>query len=994
MLIRKETLLRCTALSSCLVAVAIGTAAPAMAQPATTTTAAADDDAGAIIVTGSRIARRDLETAAPLSVVSAEEFKLTGTVNVEQVLNALPQVVPATTAFSNNPGGGVATLDLRGLGSTRNLVLVNGRRYMFYDTSQRVDLNTIPQFLVDSVDVVTGGASAVYGSDAIAGVVNFRLRNIKGFEIGGQQSITERGDGQRYDIHAALGGEFADGKGHVSVYGSYFNRQAVYQGYRDFSDRTLQESGLRGGGNTTTPLGRFSVPNTAAIAAGNGLPAITLNRGLGTNFSGLGATFDSATSSSRPFVSGVAAQGGDGFDYAPLNYLQVPQERWLLGAYGDYEIADGISAYMEVSYVNNRVANELAPTPVTGNFNVNLATVAPFLSTADNAALAQIDANETAINAARAARGQAPLFAGTSAPANAAGVIQLSVARRMNDLGGRNSLDDRNAFRALLGFRGDIGNTGLTFDAYYSYARTRNANVQSGNISRRAFQAGLDGTGTAIDIFGPATLNAAMRNAISITAQNNDISELQVAQASVSGKAFNFGLGADDVGFAIGGEYRRLSSQFIPDTALASGDVVGFNANSPTKGGYDVVEAFGELRVPVIADRPFFNRLELSGAVRYSDYSLKAVGGVVTYAGGVEWAPIPDVTFRGQYSRAIRAPNVGELFGGGGQNFPTATDPCTTAAALAAGPLRNTCIATGVPAANLGQGVGSVLQPNTQLQARTGGNPNLNAEKATTYTFGAVIKPRFIPGLNITADYYNIEIGNAIFAAGGGAANILDLCYNQFQDANNGFCRLITRNSSTGAIDGSTNPDGSQAVIFTGGANLSTLRTSGVDIGVDYTTRLGFGLASEESRLNFSFLATWTESNLLVPVNGVSGGDIECAGYFGVNCTPQSDFKFVSRVSWADGPVTTSVRWRYLSSVRDDDVSTDYLVERLAAYSLFDLTLSVDVTDRLRVTAGVNNLLDKQPQLVGAGNQEAANTYPGVYDVLGRDFFLSANIRF
>lgn len=980
--------------------------APAFAQTAPTpsdqttqentlssTPTGAEADGGEITVTGSRIARRDLTSAAPLAVVSAEEFKLSGSINVEQVLNTLPQVLPGTTSFSNNPGGGVATLNLRGLGTNRNLVLVNGRRYMFYDTSQVVDLNTIPQFLIDSVDVVTGGASAVYGSDAIAGVTNFRLReDLVGLEAGGQYSITEDGDGARYNAHLAIGTKFADGKGHLTAYGEYYNRKAIFQGARGFSARTALDGANGGpftfnGGSATTPAGRFAVPGTAAIAAGNGLGALTLNRGAGTAFgTASGATFDTAAGSSRPFVSGP-----DTYNFAPANYLQVPQERYLLGAYGNYEISSAATAYVELAFTNNRVANELAATPVTGNFNVNINAVSPFLSANDIASLRQIDANETAINAARAARGLTPLFSGTAAGSNAAGVVQVGVNRRILETGGRNSLDERNAFRTLFGLKGDI-TPDLHYDAYYSYARTRNANVQAGNISRAAFQRGLDGTDAAIDIFGPNSLSADSVDQISILAQNNDISVLQVTQASVNGELFGFGLGGDKIGFAAGGEYRKVASRFIPDTALSSGDVIGFNAGNPTQGEYNVKEVFGELRIPIAANQPFFSKLELNAAGRYSDYSLSGVGGQTTYAGGIEWAPIRDITFRGQYSRAVRAPNVSELFGGLQQGFPQASDPCAAASAASNATLRALCIATGVPAAAVGTGVG--LQPNTQLQSQSGGNPNLTAEKSTSYTYGAVLAPSFIPGLTITADYFHIKIGNAIATAGGGAANILNLCYNQFQDASNGFCQLITRNASNGQIDGSVNPNGTSAVIFAGAANLSSLKTSGIDLNVNYSTRVGFGMLGEESKLVFGFLGTWTETNVFRPVNGLTDSDVECAGFFGANCgNPQAKYKWTSRASFIDGPLTSTVRWRHVGATRDDDDTSLYTVERLKAYNLIDLAFSLDITDQYNLSAGINNLLNKKPPIIGA-NAEQANTYPGTYDVLGRDFFVSANFRF
>lgn len=933
-----------------------------------------------IIVTGSRIARRDLIAAAPLSVVSDEEFKLSGAVNVENVINALPQVVPGITAFSNNPGGGVATLNLRNLGSTRTLVLVNGRRYMFFDTSQRVDLNTIPQFLIDGVDVVTGGASAVYGSDAIAGVVNFRLRNdLNGVEVGSQYQITEEGDGARWDVHAALGSDFADGRGHITTYAEYYKRKSIFQGARGFSAQALGDNAagdaLVFGGNATVPQGRIIAPATQVVAAGNGLPAITLNRGAGTNYgSTLGAFF------STPGTS-IAYRGNDvdGYNINPVNLLMVPQERFLIGGYGEYEVNDNIKAYMEVSFANNRVENQLAATPVTGVFNINIANVSQYLSAGDIAQLNQIDANEAAINAAAVARGGAATLPG-------AGVVSLDVRRRILETGGRVSQDERNAFRTLVGLKGEIVD-GIGYDAYYSYSRTRNANVQLGNISRSGFTSAL--LAGDLNIFGINQITPDQLGAISILAQNNDISVLQVASASVNGQLFNLGLGGDDVGFAIGGEWRSMSSRFIPDTALSSGDVIGFNAGDPTSGRYSVREVFGELNVPIVSDVPGFYRLALHGAGRYSDYSLDAVGGVYTYAGDAKWSPIPDITFRGQYQRAIRAPNVGELFGGQSQGFPTASDPCGDPGAAGDATLNALCIATGVPQGLVGT---AGLAAYTQIQGVFGGNPNLSEERSTSYTFGAVLSPRFIPRLNITADYFNIKVDGAIATAGGGVANILSLCYNTIQNANSVICQLIQRNPTNGQIDGSTNPDGTVNVVTASTANIAALKTSGIDIGVDYTQPLGFGFFGGESKLNFSFLGTWTEKDDTQPVAGLD--TVECAGKFGAICgNPHSRYKWNTRLSFIDGPLTVSGRWRHISKVRDDDDSSDYVVEQLKAYNLFDLSFAYDISDEFSISAGVNNLLDKQPPVIGS-NQEQANTYPGTYDVLGRDFFVSTNFRF
>lgn len=990
----------------------IGTAViatPVMAQdtPADEAEATATDEADApIVVTGSRIARRDLTSTSPVAVVAQEEFVQSGTVNVEQVINTLPQVVPGAGSFSNNPGGGVATLNLRGLGSQRNLILVNGRRYMFYDASQRVDVNTIPAFLLESVDVVTGGASAVYGSDALAGVINFRLRqDLNGMIAGGQYSITERGDGSRYNAYVAIGAPFADDRGHVTTYAEYYKRGSIGQGNRDFS-RFAQSDNAAGtalvnGGSAGVPQGRMVTAENLLIGigascGGTGNPprnAGCYDIGAGTNYFGGGAFFASP-GASRPFAGSASP---DGYNYAPANFLMVPQERWTVGGYADYEISDSVNLYTEVAFVNNRVENELAATPVTQNVDFNIAAIQPYLSAADRAQVNTIAARQQAAIAAAATPGCAavtatnptgvcanPYGAFTAGTGNFGalqpGFVRLQVNTRTTQITNRNSADDRNAFRVLAGLKGNITES-LTYDAYYMYARTRNANVQQGNVSRSAFTR-LAGNGTC-NVFGLDQLSAACISGISILAQNNDISELQVASASVSGPLFSTPWASEAIAFAAGVEWRSMSGEFIPDTALQSGDVVGFNAGQSTAGKYSAKEAFVELNVPIVSDG-FIHRFELNGAARYSDYSLGNVGGVWAYAGGARLAPVEDIEFRGQYQRAVRAPNVSELFGGQSVGFPPATDPCALASANTNATIRAVCIATGVPSGSVGQ---AFLQPNAQIQGAFGGNPNLQEEVADTWTVGAVLRPRFLPRLNVTVDYYNIKIDSAIASAGGGVAGILDLCYNEIQDAASPVCQLISRDAQ-GIISGPP------FVVTAGNVNLSQLKTSGVDIQVDYNQPLNFSLwGADDSRLNFFFLATYTKSNNYQAVVGV-GDPVECAGAFGLQCgNPTPKWKWSSRLSWIDGPMTTSLRWRHVGGVVDDDSSTDFVVDSIPAYNLWDLSAGWNVTDNFTFNIGVNNLFDKTPTILGS-NQEQANTYPGVYDVLGRDFFVSAQLRF
>ncbi|MCJ2185025.1 TonB-dependent receptor [Novosphingobium sp. 1949] len=828
----------------------------AYAQDSITDTAASAQSAdaepsGAIIVTGSRIQRRNLESAAPIAVVDSEEFTLSGAVNVENVINTLPQVIPGTTAFSNNPGGGVSTLDLRGLGAKRTMVLVNGRRWMFYDTDQVVDLNTIPAFLIKDVQAVTGGASAVYGSDALAGVVNFTLKNVDGIEGGAQYNLTNEGDGQRYEAYIAAGGEFADGKGHATVYAEYYNRKSILQGDRSFSDTVLSDDGDGGftaGGSSTVPYGRFTSTSSSCPS--------------GNVFCSPGAVFKTPG-------TGTTRTSSDLYNYGPDNYLMVPQERYLMGGYADYEVADGQTAYTEVTFVHNIVRNRLAATPVTGTFNYDIATVGQFL---DSATLADLTALDT----------------------DGDGVVALTTQRRVTDGSARLSVDERNAFRVLVGMRGGITNA-INYDAYYMYSRTRNSNIQYGNISRSAFQAGLDGTADAINIFG-------------------------------------------------------------------------------------------ELRIPVMANQPGVYRLEIGGAARYSDYSLGAVGGVWAYAGSIEYAPIPDVTFRGQYQRAVRAPNVSELFGGQSQGFPTAVDPCALASAASDSTIYNLCVATGVPGALVGD---SSVQINTQIQGLFGGNPDLQEETSDSWTAGVVFTPTFIPGLSVTLDWYKIKVDGYISTLGGGLANTLNLCYNEIQDINSQYCQAFvgTRNA-LGQMDGENPP----SIL---NANTGALEVEGIDFELNYTKDLDFGLMGQTSKLNFSFQGTYNMHYIYTPVAELPDTTYECAGYFGalVCDDPIAQWKWVSRLTWQDGPLTTSFRWRHLSAVRDDDPSTDYTVERIGAYDLFDLTFGFDVTEEVTLNFGMNNLFNKKPPLMG-DNQEQANTYPSTYDVLGRDFFVSAKFHF
>jgi outer membrane receptor protein involved in Fe transport len=970
--------------------------------------AQASQGTDSIVVTGSRIRRPDLTSTSPLTVVQDEEFQLSGSVNVEQVINTLPQVLPGVTGFSNNPGNGAVTLNLRNLGAARTLVLVNGRRWMFYDVSQIPDLNTIPQFMLESVDVVTGGASAVYGSDALGGVVNFRLRqNLQGIQAGATYGITSRGDGARYNFDVAVGSNFGDGRGNVTAYGSYTKREPVFQGARAFSRNAAGDNCIiPGSADSATRIGTVfprpagATPNSLNNCVSRGgeigftaggsptTPAGTLNALNPVQVFGAGGVI-------RPFVD-----PSDLYNFAPDNYLQLPQERYLVGAYGSYEITDAVRPFFEASFVNSVTAQELAPTPASVSAPLQIAS--PFFAPATRTFLQTL-----------------------ADPANPGYTTSLSVARRFNEVGARNSNQNRDAFRILGGLKGDITPT-LNYEAFYSYSRTRNTQFQQGNISRSRFISALTtefapGTTTLrcrdaaarangcvpLNVFGPDAISPAAAAYVSVDSTNQDVSDLKNIVASISGTAFNLGLGAPDIGFALGAEYRRPSSRYIPDELLSSGDVLGFNAGQPTKGSYNVKELFGELSVPILRDN-IFAAAEINGGFRYSDYSLKNVGGVWSYFAGAEIAPIRDIRFRGQYQRAVRAPNISELFGGQSTGFPAATDPCSDRGTDRSDALRQLCIASGVPAANV---FTRPVQPAAQIQGFFGGNPDLQEETSDTYTIGAVLSPRFLPRLNVTVDYFNIKVDQVIGTAGGGLNSALQLCYTVVRDLNSSVCQLFAgkRNAVTGAI-GETQAGQNPLIL---NANNGALETSGIDIQADYNLPLNFSLfGRERSRVSFYVLGTYLDKFRFTALADIPERVTIGEGSLGFpspaanSTTPLPKWRHTARLTLTDGPLTVSGRWRYLASVEDFRIKNTFnglqrigtdpqflTTPKVPAVNYFDLTFGFDVTDKFSLNLGVNNLLDKQPKVLGS-LAEQANTYPGTYDVLGRDFFVSTRLRF
>jgi len=918
---------------------AVGVNAPVFAQDA-------DEALEEVIVTGSRIKRADLSSVTPVSVVTGEEFKISGNLNVEQKLAELPQTLPSFGPSSNNPGDGTARVDLRGLGTARTLVLVNGRRYIPATQSGVVDLNSIPGTLIKQVDVTTGGASAVYGSDALSGVVNFQLvDDFQGVELTTLYDVTSDGDGEKFNIDLTMGGNFDDGRGNAVVYASYSRRDPVFQGDRDFSDVALTESG-----GMLVPGGSSGVPGTRVF----GGPTLPNGDNLGIfNADGSGRSFQDPA---------------DRFNYAPDNFLQLPQERFLISAMGHYDISEKAKAYTEVTFTRNQVDQELAPTPAfLGSLEVN--PDSPFFAP---------DVQQ-ALN-------------GVRSDTNGDGVVNGMdnaflpfIGRRMVENGPRQALNTRNGNRILIGLEGQI-NDNWSYDTYLSRSTLDQTELLNNDVSDSRFRQAVlvtdDGSAcqnagggcAPLNIFGAGNISQAAIDFINVGAANVTEIEQEVWQGSVSGTLGSLSESSEPIGVVLGLEYRKDKSQSRPDEFLASGDVLGFNAGTPNQGEYDATEIFGEISVPVS------KHLDLWGAARYSDYST--IGGVTSFATALTFTPTDKARIRVGYQQAVRAPNVVELFDNGGNGFPSATDPCAANGFIPGVTDAALCQATGVPA---GQ-VGVFAQANSQIEGNFGGNPNLSEESSDTFTVGVVWQPT--DNLDITLDYYNIEIEDAISVLGGGVDNVLDICFNQVRDISSPFCQAVTRR-----------PDGNVAVVNVLNENIGAVETSGIDLALNYTTDLEFGIGGNDSTLDINVKATFLEDFDITPVAEFADQVNRCAGNFGNTCDPFNDVIVNTRASWISGPWTISGLLRFLSSVDDDSIENDgvdpatLVVPELSSEVYLDLAASYQVSDDFEVTFGINNILDTEPTRVG-DVQEQANTFPSTYDLLGPRIFFSGSYRF
>ncbi|PKP87890.1 MAG: TonB-dependent receptor [Alphaproteobacteria bacterium HGW-Alphaproteobacteria-17] len=959
--------------------------APAYAQSVASDDETATATGGEIVVTGTRISNPNVELSSPVAFISEDEIQFRQPVSAEDFLRELPGATPNLGPQTNNGSTGAARLDLRNLGSNRNLVLLNGRRVTPRDTNGVVDLNIIPLAMVERVDVLTGGAATVYGADAIAGVANFMTRrDFSGFDLRSSYGITERGDGSQFRADLTIGANFDDGRGNAVLSFGYTKTKPVLQG-----DRAIGT------------FARASTCTAAQLATCASIPV-----GVGQ-----GSPTAAPASIGSPFVGGVNAAGDqfivgpqNDYNFNPINLFQSPLERFNIFGQARYQISSAVEAYAEAMYVKSIVEVNLAPAGVFGSA-LQVPLNSPFLSAQQRGVLC---------NAAVGAPGGLPAGADCAAAIAAGTPVTVGVLRRFTEAGPRVQEWTTNFFHGTAGLRGPLTST-LKWDISGSYGESDQIQARRGWGLLSRVRSGVLGcpAGSAagcvpINLFGPeGSITREMLNFIDLPTYAFANTSFANAQAVIDGDlGFSSPLAETPISFATGVEYRRYFASSGGDaTSQIPGEVLGAGAAAlPISGSYNSKEVFLEVAVPLVEEKPFFHNLTVDAGIRYADYSTS--GGATTWKVGGTWAPIEDFKFRGVYTRAVRAPNIAELF----QPQVTAltsrpTDPCqgTLAEITARGAnFQALCLAqlalVGAPAGLLGTIPGPAAG---QIQSTQGGNPNLDPEKARTITAGIVVTPSFLRNVTVSFDYFNIRVTDAITTPS--QSDVIDGCFQANSNAD--LCTQIFRNPLTGSLSGPADTTFGPVLAL---SNLGTIKTNGFDLAVRASHSFDFG------KLSFDYAATWTR-DFLFQATPLSINR-QCVGYYSTSCgTPQPKFKSTARLTFSTGGSDLSLLWRHINSVEVEPVAPAPQrpvgtpttagpanvvggYRKIDAYDWFDLSFRQAIAENFVFTLTVNNLLDKDAPDVGNAISTPANnsgnTFPTLYDTLGRRYTVGVNLRF
>ncbi len=928
-------------------------AALAVALPAAYA-ADADDTVEEITVTGSRIVRDGFERVSPVSVTTAEDIKVTGFTRAEDFLNNLPSIEAAQTSFLSNGSSGTASLDLRGLGADRTLVLVNGRRMQgggIY--SQAPDINQIPSALVERVEVLTAGASSTYGADAVAGVVNFIMKtDFDGFEVaigasgyqhdndnsGIQALMDARGfeyptgssgiDGKARNVSVTMGSDFADGNGHAVAYATWRDNDELKQESRDYTSCALNNGGTACGGSYNSVIPNFIFSTDAVFTdydywtldqAGNG--------------------FDVANG--YGFLANLPQWLDNPYNYAPVNHFMRPDTRYSFGTFVDYEVNDNFKPYMEAMFTHDRTKAQIAE---SGTFFAELYDI-PLTSPL----LSALQVNQLATRF-----GLDP----------ATDSIFAYIGKRNVEGGPRTDILEHNAFRVVGGANGDLTEN-WKYDVSYTYGQTSSSSNYINDFFAPNILEALD-AGT-YDVFTLNGVTPAQANSLTAAGALTGITSQKVLTALVDGDLNYTMPGADSpIALVAGIETRTNTFERNSDVVFEDGLLLGQGGTTESIiGEISVDEVFLETVIPILqGNQDLFAEL----GVRFSDYTPS--GSASTYKVAATYKPNDLLKFRAGFNHVVRAPNVGELFAPQSEGLWNGTDPCAGATpALSAAQ----CANTGVTAAQYG----SISQsPASQYNGIFGGNPNLKPEEADTISFGVVVDP--LDNLTFSVDYWDIELESVIGAIG--AELTVEQCA---ITGNSDLCSNISRGATGSLWLG----DGSTTFVQATNINLASRHYEGIDLAAKYDIDVLGG------NLTANLLGTFMLSKEFSPIPGLASADYECVGDISVDCFPQPEYRQTLKLNYdRGGNWSAGLNWRYYGKVHYYDGVDQIANDELDAQNYIDLNGSYDVTENINLVFGVSNVLDKEPPLVGGTLSSNGNAVAGYYDALGR--YLHGTITF
>ncbi|MEN3274408.1 MAG: iron complex outerrane recepter protein [Massilia sp.] len=972
------------------IAVAVTMAVSAMSAFAQTTQtvqpAAETSSIQRVEVTGSRIASPNAESPSPLQVLSSADIAASGATNLQELLQKNPTLgAPALSRTNSNfftSGGGVATVDLRNLGTARTLVLLNGRRFVTgVPGSSAVDLNTIPTDFIERVELLTGGASATYGSDAVAGVVNIiTKRNLDGLLADFQAGRSEQGDDLKRKASLTFGKSSEDGRSNVMAHLGYSRQGAVYSRDRDFAAVDQLSRSLSSG----DPADIF-IPTRPAYS-GVAPQGLFMYRDSPTATTQRNFTYDRAGNIIPWNQNGSATQAATGFNRSEYRSIAVPTERYVLATVGNLALNENHSAFFEGNYASTRVSTKMEPYPMQSTDVYPRAGLVPA---------------EFMVNGAMVRNPLVPQYLYDRATdTNGDGARDYSFSRRMSEVGTRGYTVERDTFRLATGLKGSFGI--WNYETYLSYGSTKEAQQGGGQINvlnfRNALEAIPDANGNAIcrdpiariqgcvpiNVFGYDTISPEALRYVNAPGSLVTAATQKLAGATVSGEPFQLPAGA--LGIAAGFEWREETSRSEADALTQAGLNAG-NAAPPTYGEFSVKEYFLEARVPLLKDLPFVKSLSASTAIRRGDYST--VGTTDSWNVGAEWSPISDVKFRATRALSTRAPNIDELYQPAMQTFPTGLiDPCIGVTATSTGAVSEACrAAPGVNANIAANGRFTLNQSDTQgVSGYNRGNPLLGEEKGRSTTIGVVVTPRSIPLLSkftFTADYFDIKIADAIVSTPRQFA--LDQCYG---GGNTALCSFITRRPTViGA-----NSAGSLDEIDSAATNSGGVANEGVDVTVAWADRVGPGRLN--ARLSYTRLLEGYDIPLPGAERDVWAGEVGDAkhraglnlGYAIGNFKLNSTVTYIGRSALDDG---------FLGSFEVDNVPLAPESIKIASTTYVDFQATYQLTKAAQLYAGVDNAFDRAPPPIISGlpgNSTGTETDASTYDPIGRRYYVGLRV--